>query len=78
MSKLSTLALNDEGFAFDPSTGESYVLNDAALFIVNALRAGKAAPEIVTLLVGEYDVDEHEAEQDVADLAERLASFGLK
>lgn len=77
MTKLSRLALNDEGFAFDPVTGDSFVLNETALFVVKELQAGKAAAEVVIALMEAYEVVESDAEHDVHDVLERLASFGL-
>ncbi len=77
MTKLARLALNDEGFAFDPVTGDSFVLNETALFVVKELQAGTAEADVVAALVRTYDVVEADAERDVRDVLERLASFGL-
>lgn len=77
MSKLLQLALNDEGFVFDPSSGDSYVLNETGLFIVRALRDGKAHAEVVEAVAAAYEVESAEAERDVSDLTERLQTFGL-
>lgn len=77
MSRLSQLALNDEGFAFDPSTGDSFVLNESGLVILKGFRDGMAATAIAACLADQFDVECDEAERDVHDLAERLRYYGL-
>ena len=39
MQRLRSLALNPDGFAFDPTTGESFTLNSTGLALLEALRA---------------------------------------
>jgi hypothetical protein len=77
MSKLAKLALNEEGFAFDPTTGDSYIVNRTGLQILHALRENREAGEIARMLVEAYGILPDEADRDVADFRERLKSFGL-
>ncbi len=77
MSKLSSLALNDEGFAFDPSTGDSFVVNETGQFILKGLTAEVPAAEIINGLVETYDIGPEEAERDLGDFCERLRSYGV-
>jgi len=77
MERLSQLALNDEGFAFDPSTGDSFLANSSALLIVKQLREGKDMKEVARVLVDKYCVDMEEASRDVADFWLRLKSLNL-
>ena len=41
MGKLERLAISDEGFIFDPESGNSYTVNGTALFILRLLKEGK-------------------------------------
>jgi len=77
MQPHSRLALNDEGFAFDPTTGDSFMLNGTGLVILRGLREGKGNCEIAQALTSEYEVTPENAESDVADFLARLRSFGL-
>ena len=54
MGKLERLAINDEGFIFDPETGNSYTVNKTGLFIIKLLKEGKNEEEIVYLF---YNLD---------------------
>ena len=44
MSRLSRLALNEEGFVFDPATGDSFLANHCGLLIIRALGEGRHRP----------------------------------
>lgn len=77
MEKLAQLALNDEGFAFDPTSGDSYQVNHVGLFILNGLREGKEDPEVAQMLTEEYEVSQEDANRDMADFSGRLKTFGL-
>lgn len=77
MQKLSQLALNDEGFVFDPMTGDSYLVNETGLFILKGLRENHDEDEIARMLTEEYEVGLEDAERDVADFQGRLRTSGL-
>ena len=65
MSRLSQLAINDEGFVFDPSTGESYTVNKTGLLILKGLKDNKTTRAIAESLSEKFDVADDEAEDDV-------------
>jgi PqqD family protein of HPr-rel-A system len=75
--RLLQLSVKDDGFLFDPSTGDTYVANPTALLIVRGLQAGRDEGQVVDELVAEYDVTEVEARRDAADLLGRLKSWQL-
>jgi len=77
MSKLSQLALNDEGFVFDPTTGDSYQASGTAIHILQALRAGKDGEEVARALALRYGVNPDEVLADVVDFMGCLKYFGL-
>ncbi|WP_457681619.1 PqqD family protein [Thermovibrio sp.] len=77
MSKLEKLAVNKEGFIFDPETGNSYTVNSTGLFIIEKLREGKSPEEIAQLLSQEFEVSTEEAMRDITDFIEKLRILGL-
>ena len=77
MNKLNRLAINDEGFIFDPETGSSFTVNQTGLFILKLLKEGKSQEEIVEALTQEFDVSREEAARDLIDFLEQLRLNGL-
>ncbi len=77
MGKLERLAINDEGFIFDPETGNSYTVNQTGLFIIKLLKEGKNEEEIVKALTEEFEIGEDEAKRDLVDFLEQLRLYGL-
>ncbi len=76
-SKLSRLALNDEGFAFDPATGDAYLLNRSGLEVVRAIHGGRAEPEIAQTLADRHGLRVETAARDVGDFLGVLKSLKL-
>jgi len=74
---LQRLAINDEGFIFDPETGNSYTVNKTGLFIIKLLKEGKSEEEIVKALSEKFDVSEEDARRDLVDFVEQLRLYGL-
>lgn len=71
------LAVNQEGFAFDPRTGDSYLVNPAGLAILSALQQGATTDAIVAQLVDRFEVDEATARADLADFLAQLQNLQL-
>ncbi len=76
-SRLHALAVNDEGFAFDPTTGETYQLNRTGLFILQKLKEGQTPEEIARALTETFEVSEEEAYRDVIDFMEHVRMYNL-
>jgi hypothetical protein len=77
MERIRALALNPDGFAFDPTTGESFTLNPTGVRVLEGLRRGLSPEEISAGLVEEFDVPESDATRDVADFMDHLRAFRL-
>jgi len=77
MARLAKLALNEDGFAFDPATGDSYTLNPTGLMVVRGLRDGRTAEDVTQTLAEEHDLAPEDAERDVDDFLHRLRVHGL-
>jgi len=75
MNKLKQLAINEEGFVFDPTTGNSYVVNQTGLFILKKLREGLNDEGIIKALTEEFEVDENTARRDFYDFLEQLRVY---
>lgn len=78
MSQISRLAINEEGFVFDPATGEGFVANEVAVVILRAFQQGRSATAATELLCETYDVAPDRAAADVADFCGRLQALGVK
>ncbi len=77
MRTLSQLALSDEGFVFDPNTGDSFQVSATGLFLLQALKDGRGDDEAAQLLTEKYEVTLEEARRDCADFRSRLRNLNL-
>lgn len=77
MSKLSSLAISDNGFIFKPSTGESYTTNEIGLFIINLLRTEKSGEEIIEAIMDDFDVDKITAGRDMYEFLDVMKRESL-
>ncbi len=77
MNRLNRLAINEEGFVFDPSTGESFSVNKSGLYILNALKENTSTEQIARELKEQFDMTPEEVERDVIDFIDHLRSFRL-
>ncbi len=77
LNKIKNLALSETGFLFDPATGNTYTLNESAVFILKALKSGQKPDEIADELTAEFEVAEAQAHEDVSDAILQLKEAGL-
>ncbi len=77
MNRLKNLAINDEGFAFEPLTGESFTINEAGRLIIKALIKNLPHEEICRIITEELDALPEEAGRDITDFIERLTLYKL-
>ena len=78
MNRLTMLAINDEGFVFDPCSGESYIVNSTGLSILKALKGNLKDEDILAVLCNEFDVITEDALADIADFKNSLEKLGFK
>lgn len=74
---LKNLALSDTGFVFDPTTGNTYTLNETGLAIVRLLKLDTTKKDIIQTIMSEYEVDADEIERDYSDMIIQLTELGL-
>jgi hypothetical protein len=77
MSHLQHLAINKDGFVFDPTTGESFTVNGTGLVILEGMMAGNATEDIVEDIIDRFDVTPAEVQRDLMDFIDRLRTFRL-
>ncbi len=77
MSKLMSLAINDTGFAFDPSAGESYTINQTAREIIEMIKKEMELEDIVKTISSDYEMPFEEVYTDVLELVEKLRVYGF-
>lgn len=75
--KLSRLAINDEGFIFNPNNGDSFQVSETGLLIISELRYEKSEEEIAFLFMKRFDVSLEDALRDITDFIANLKKFGL-
>ena len=75
---LSEIMLNDRGFAFDPTTGESFQLSTTGLEIVRALRDAPDRDAALAKLIAEFEVDENTARRDIDQFLSSIEKIGWR
>jgi len=73
---ISDLMLNDRGFVFDPTSGETFQLSHTGLRIVRLLQAGAVPDAILGHLLEEFEVDPNTAWRDVSDFMRSIEQLG--
>lgn len=77
LNKIKNLALSETGFLFDPATGNTFTLNESAVFIMKMLKSGMQQGEIADSLASEFEVTATQALEDVSDALLQLREAGL-
>ena len=71
------IAISDTGFVFNPTTGDSYSMNQVGREILDYLAEGKSLEEIKPLMTSKYEVDEASFEKYYFDFLSMLRQFEL-
>ena len=71
------IATSEEGFIFNPGTGDSFSTNETGSEIITLLREEKPLEEIITIIGTKYDVDENQLERDLDDYIDQLKEFNM-
>ncbi len=72
-----SIAINDNGFMFDPHSGESYTTNPVAREIIFMMKNGCLESEIEAAILEKYEVDEITLEKNLIDFYAMLRHFNL-
>jgi tRNA A37 methylthiotransferase MiaB len=71
------VALSDSGFLFNPSTGDSYSVNEIGRQIIDLIQNGKSEDEIISNIMNDYMVDKSSFEKDLYDFKNMLETYKL-
>jgi hypothetical protein len=71
------IAVSEEGFLFNPTTGDSFSTNGIGAMIIRLLKQDKNLSEITDIICDEYDADRMLAERDVEEFASLLKEYSL-
>lgn len=66
------IALSENGFVFNPSTGDSFTLNSTGKEVLGLIKEGKSIEQIASVMLGKYDVDRVILERYLADFINDL------
>jgi len=72
---LNRLAISENGFVFDPSSGDSFTVNPTGLIIIELLKKQTDAHETIKQLQQEFDVAENTAKRDLLEFARTLREW---
>ncbi len=71
------IALSESGFIFDPSTGDSYSVNQTGSEIIEYLKEGLSEDQITDKLKDTFDSDEEQLRKDLDDFLHHLRQLKM-
>jgi len=66
------IALSDNGFVFNPATGDSFTLNETGKVVLTLIKSGESLEQITNFMKEKYDVDEVTLDRYLADFVNDL------
>jgi hypothetical protein len=66
------IALSENGFVFNPSTGDSFTMNKTGKEVMMLIKDGKTISQITGLMIEKYDVDLQTLERYLSDFLNDL------
>ncbi len=73
----SNIALSENGFVFNPSTGDSFTMNSTGKEVLILIKDGKDINQISDLMTDKYDVDKLTLERYLVDFVNDLSANNL-
>jgi len=77
MQLKKNIATSEEGFIFNPGTGDSFSTNPIGSMIINLLKENKSNSFIIETICANYDVDKNQFEKDLDDFESQLKDFNI-
>ena len=71
------IATSDEGFIFNPGTGDSFSANEIGTEIISLLKEDKPQQIIIETICAKYDVDQNQFEKDLDDYLSQLKDYTI-
>jgi hypothetical protein len=75
--QLKSIAVNDEGFAFNPRRGDCFRLNSTAQILLKSLKQGKTPEQIAQFISLETQTPELTVLEDIQDFLTQIKIQGL-
>lgn len=77
MQLRKNIATSEDGFLFNPSTGDSWSANPMAAEWLSWLKEGRSREEIMEQVITKYDVERSRVERDWEDFMKQLQEARL-
>ena len=71
------IATSEEGFIFNPGTGDSFSTNGIGSEIIGLLKDEKPLQSIIDQICSKYDVDQNQFERDLDDYLSQLKDYTI-
>jgi hypothetical protein len=71
------IALSENGFVFNPSTGDSFTINKTGKEVIMLIKEGKNISQIAELMIEKYDVDHNTIDRYLSDFLNDLSTNNL-
>lgn len=73
----SNIAVSDNGFVFDPTTGDSYSVNPIGVDIIKWMKTYDKEEDVINQIIEVYDIDSKTVEKDLYDFLNLLQNYQL-
>lgn len=73
----ANIATSENGFIFNPATGDSFTSNGIAAEILLLMKSGETAQQIKQKIIEKYDVEFGQLERDWDDYMQQLKEANL-
>lgn len=77
MKVKKNIATSEEGFLFNPTTGDSFSTNQIGAEIIMMLKKETSSKELIEIISEKYDVDKSVLERDLEDFTLQLKEFSI-
>ncbi len=77
MKLKKNIATSQEGFVFNPGTGDSFSTNPIGTEIIAMLKEDKPIALIIDEICQKYDVDAKQCEKDLDDFVAQLKEYSV-
>lgn len=77
MNIKKNIATSENGFVFNPATGDSFSANETAAEILLAMKNGETEQQIKQKLLDKYEVSQEQINRDWADWLQQLKEANL-
>lgn len=77
ITRLRSLQISHDGFAFDSTTGETYTLNRSGRLVLEQLQKGVYPAQIAISLSDRFGIAQGLVERDLADFLQQMESLGI-